>query len=209
VARRRNQGTPAGCLLALVAAPVVLVAALVEGAVHGSAGAIVVLLLLAMGSAAGGYALVQRRRRAALEAARAREVAIARSYEIAAYHQLDPRQFEHALAFLCERDGCTGVRVVGGAGDLGADVVGITPDGRRLVIQAKRYGPTTKVTGPALQRFGGTCFSVHGANVAVVVTTSTFTRQARDYAHHMGIRLYDADALAGWASRTGPAPWHQ
>jgi restriction system protein len=121
---------------------------------------------------------------------------------------MNPRDFEHALAYLCERDGCTSVQVVGGAGDLGADVIALAPDGRRIVIQAKRYGPTTKVTGPDLQRFGGTCYSVHGAQVAAVVTTSGFTKQAVQYAQHMSITLVGEEQLAGWASRTGPAPWH-
>ncbi|MEU3278501.1 restriction endonuclease [Streptomyces antibioticus] len=35
---------------------------------------------------------------------------------------LDPEEFERAIADLCARDGCTDVEVVGGAGDLGADV---------------------------------------------------------------------------------------
>lgn len=76
-----------------------------------------------------------------------------------------------------------------------------------LVIQCKRYGPTTKVGSPDLQRFGGTCFSVHGAEVAAVVTTSVFTRPAINYGTQQGIRLFDRTALAAWATRTGPAPW--
>ncbi|MFG1642245.1 restriction endonuclease [Amycolatopsis sp. NPDC049252] len=98
--------------------------------------------------------------------------------------------------------------VTGRAGDLGADVVAFAPDGRKIVLQAKRFAVTHNVTGPDLQRFGGTCYTVHGARVAAVVTTSTFTKQAREYAAHHGIRLFDARGLAAWASRTGPAPWH-
>lgn len=149
-----------------------------------------------------------RRRQVAAYEAQQRDLAMRRSMEIAPYHAMNANQFEHAIALLCQRDGCTDVRVVGGAGDLGADVIATTPDGRRIVIQAKRYGPTTKVTGPDLQKFGGTCYNVHHAQVAAVVTTSVFTKQAVTYAQHMSIRLYDADGLAGWASRTGPAPWH-
>ncbi|MET9059283.1 restriction endonuclease [Streptomyces antibioticus] len=37
-------------------------------------------------------------------------------------HSLDPEEFERAIADLCARDDCTDVEVVGGAGDLGADV---------------------------------------------------------------------------------------
>jgi restriction system protein len=135
-------------------------------------------------------------------------LAVRRSAEIGPYHAMTAREFEQAIAFLCHRDGCGQVQVVGGSGDLGADVTATAPDGRRVVIQAKRYGPTTKVSGPDLQRFGGTCYSVHGAHVAAVITTSVFTKQAAQYAQHMGIRLFGADELAGWITRTGPAPWH-
>ncbi|MES4907991.1 MULTISPECIES: restriction endonuclease [unclassified Streptomyces] len=55
-----------------------------------------------------------------------------------AYEAMTPEEFELAVAELCGRDGCEDVRVVGGAGDLGADVLATVPDGRRLVIQCKR-----------------------------------------------------------------------
>lgn len=143
-----------------------------------------------------------------LERARQAQLYDVQSREIARYHVLRPSEFEHAIAYLCQRDGCTDVVVSGGAGDLGADVTATAPDGRRIVIQCKRYGPTNKVGSPDMQRFGGTCYSVHRAHIPVVVTTSTFTRQAADYAAAQGIRLYGEQELAGWASRTGPAPWH-
>lgn len=156
----------------------------------------------------GGGVLAVRRRsaRQAREAEQAR-VRAAQSTEIARYHVMDPRQFEDAIAYLCYRDGCSDARRTGGAGDLGADVVANAPDGRRIVIQCKRYGPTTTVGSGDLQRFGGTCYNVHGAQVAAVVTTSRFTKPATNYAQSMGIRLFDQHALAAWASRTGPAPW--
>jgi restriction system protein len=123
------------------------------------------------------------------------------------YLTLTPTQFEHALANLCQRDGCTNVRVVGGAGDLGADVICTTPDGRRLVIQAKRYAPTTKVSSGDVQKVGGTARQIHGADIAAVVTTSMFTPAALNYCRQVGIRTVDGNALARWASHTGPAPW--
>ncbi|MFF3568627.1 restriction endonuclease [Nocardia jiangxiensis] len=43
---------------------------------------------------------------------------------------MSPRDFEYALAALCRRDGCSDVQVVGRAGDLGADVLARSPDGR-------------------------------------------------------------------------------
>ncbi|MFI9063371.1 restriction endonuclease [Streptomyces sp. NPDC053429] len=123
------------------------------------------------------------------------------------YDALDADAFEAAVAELCERDGCRDVQVVGGAGDLGADVVAITPDGRRVVIQCKRYCATNKVGSQDVQRFGGTCYAVHEADVAAVVTTSDFTTPAAEYAEQCGILCFDRQALLAWSAATGPAPW--
>ncbi|MFJ9411603.1 restriction endonuclease [Streptomyces sp. NPDC101393] len=122
--------------------------------------------------------------------------------------ELIPDEFERAVALLCERDGCREVRVVGGANDLGADVLAVTPDGRRLVVQCKQYRDTNKVGSQDVQRFGGTCFTVHDADIAAVVTTSTFTEPAVEYAERSGIRCLDHDMLFAWEAGTGPAPWH-
>lgn len=116
-------------------------------------------------------------------------------------------EFEYAVARLCERDGCRDVRVVGGANDLGADVVATAPDGRVVIIQCKRYRETNKVGSQDLQRFGGTCFAVHGADIAACVTTSTFTEPAADYARQCEIQCFDQDALEAWAAEFGPTPW--
>lgn len=151
-----------------------------------------------------------RRREAEIAAAARRreaEIYAARMAAIEPYHMMDAPEFEKALAWLCQRDGCPEAYVTGKAGDLGADVKAVTPDGRVLVIQAKRYVKGSVVNGPALQKFGGTCYTVHQADVAAVVTTSGFTRQAQEYAAAHRIVLFDNDDLAGWAARNGPPPW--
>lgn len=124
------------------------------------------------------------------------------------FRRLSPTQFEHALADLCRRDGCTRVTVVGGSGDLAADVLATTPDGRRILIQAKRYAAGNPVRSPAVQAVNGTYRQIHSADLAAVVTTSTFTDAAASFGRRVGLRLFDEQALAAWASRTGPAPWH-
>ncbi|GAB3146993.1 hypothetical protein GCM10027258_39690 [Amycolatopsis stemonae] len=163
-------------------------------------------------STAGGLLLVLSVLVALLARLRLRQRAwrrqLAQAEQAGRHSVMDPAEFERALALLCARDGCVDVAVTGGSGDLGADVIARSPTGARIVLQAKRYALTTKVSGPDLQRFGGTCFTVHHADIAAVVTTSTFTTAARDYARLAGIRLFDATALAAWASRTGPPPWH-
>jgi restriction system protein len=193
-------------MVVAVLAVIVMSAVVQEAARHPVADGVVGLLLL--GGAVFGVlrrrVLWERRR---LEVLHQQEIQLAQSREIARYHAMSFSEFEHALAFLCQRDGCTGVQVVGGAGDMGADVVACAPDGGKIVLQAKRYGPTNKVSSPELQKFGGTCFMVHNANIAAVVTTSRFTEQARKYASHMNILLVDEHGLAAWASGTGPPPW--
>ncbi|MER7895544.1 restriction endonuclease [Streptomyces sp. NPDC096046] len=123
------------------------------------------------------------------------------------YDALTPEEFEEAIAALCERDGCSGVEVVGGAGDLGADVMAATPDGRRVVIQCKHYAPSHRVGSQDLQRFGGTCFTVHEADIAVLVCTSDFTAPAVEYADQCGIVCVDRETLEAWTEGTGPRPW--
>ncbi len=123
------------------------------------------------------------------------------------HEALDADGFEDAIAALCERDGCSDVQAVGGAGDLGADVVATAPDGRRLVVQCKYYGPDNKVGSQDLQRFGGTCYAVHEAEIAVCVTTSAYTTPALEYAEQCAILCVDGEALVAWNDGTAPPPW--
>ncbi|MFJ9926593.1 restriction endonuclease [Streptomyces misionensis] len=123
------------------------------------------------------------------------------------YAELDPDGFEQAVAELCVRDDCRSVEVVGGAGDLGADVIAHTADGLRVVIQCKLYGEAHKVGSQDMQRFGGTCFTIHEADVAALVTTSDFTAPALEYASECGIVCVNGQDLEAWRHGTGPSPW--
>ncbi|KUN79055.1 restriction endonuclease [Streptomyces bungoensis] len=129
--------------------------------------------------------------------------------EVIDYAELDPDGFEQAIADLCVRDACRDVVVEGGPGDLGADVRAVTPDGRRVIIQCKQYCETNKVGSQDMQRFGGTCFTVHEADVAAVVTTSDFTEPALEYARQCGIVCVDGQDLQAWTDGTGPSPWER
>lgn len=120
---------------------------------------------------------------------------------------VDADGFEHTVAALCARDSCPQVEVVGGAGDLGADVIATTAEGLRVVIQCKHYGEGNRVGSQDLQRFGGTCFAVHEADIAVIVTTSAYTAPALEYAATCGIVCVDGDALAAWTESRTPPPW--
>lgn len=74
-------------------------------------------------------------------------------------------------------------RVLGRSGDGGIDGV-INEDALGLdavYVQAKRYGDGNTVGRPAIQQFVGSLVG-HGATKGVFVTTSTFSREAVDYA---------------------------
>ncbi|WP_309231760.1 restriction endonuclease [Nocardia sp. SYP-A9097] len=186
-----------------VAAVLIAIPAAAVGKFAGDhIGLLIGLAVVACAALAGAAFLVRRSR------IRTREIDRVRLIEAYRLAQMTPADFERLLASLCERDGCRDVRVVGGAGDLGADVTAKTPDGRRIVLQAKRYQIANTVGSPDLQKFGGTCFSIHKADVAALVTTAgRFTPQARGYAKQMNIRLFDNNALSAWVSKTGPSPW--
>ncbi|MFI8405174.1 restriction endonuclease [Streptomyces sp. NPDC085463] len=115
---------------------------------------------------------------------------------------LDPSQFEEYVANLCRRDGCTEVRRVGAANDLGADVMGRLPDGRKIVVQCKRYAKHRTVGSPDLQKFNGTARSEHGADVPLFVASCKFTKQTRAFAARHGLVLVDIDLLGFWNSGT-------
>ena len=146
--------------------------------------------------------------RAGRREARAERMRLAQEARLRARRSLDvvwamgDREFEEYVAELCRRDGCTGVQRVGGRGDLGADVIGRLPDGRKLVVQCKRYAKHRTVGSPDLQRFNGTARSEHGADVALFVASCVFTRHARAFAARHRLTLIDVDLLGFWHSGT-------
>ncbi len=106
-------------------------------------------------------------------------------------------EFEELVANLCRRDGCVEVRRVGGANDNGADVVGRLPDGRSMVIQCKRYAPTSTIASRELRDLLGA--RVHfGADLAVFVTTTRFSRPSEKFALQHGILAVHRDHLGAW-----------
>lgn len=106
--------------------------------------------------------------------------------------------FERYVAALMSRSGFRRVRVSGGAGDMGADIIASCPDGRRVVVQCKRY--RGKLRSPDVQRFAGTARAIHRADEALLVTTGVPTAQARDVARLCRIRIVDRAALARWVA---------
>jgi restriction system protein len=88
---------------------------------------------------------------------------------------------------------------IGKSGDGGIDGI-INEDALGLdavYIQAKRYAPENRIGRPALQAFVGS-LTGEGANKGVFVTTSDFSKEARDYLTRVQHRivLINGDRLA-------------
>ncbi|HEY0640446.1 MAG TPA: restriction endonuclease [Pseudonocardiaceae bacterium] len=153
------------------------------------------LAAAAVAAAVGVWLLVETRLRRAAEE-RLREL----TSGIEATDGMTGTQFEHWTAALLRRSGFTDVRVSGGAGDRGADLTAISPAGALVVVQCKRYKETTKVGSPDVQRFAGTVRSLHGADVALLVTTGGVTAPALAIAAQLGITVLTRHELAEWAT---------
>lgn len=88
------------------------------------------------------YALVRRRRRPRRINARTLGELLA----------LTPPQFEDAVADVLSARGYRNMRRVGGAGDLGAALVGRDPDSRSVIVQGTRYAPESRVESRSFNR---------------------------------------------------------
>ncbi|MGW2384419.1 restriction endonuclease [Streptomyces sp. NPDC001658] len=127
-----------------------------------------------------------------------------------AFQRMRPDQFEHAIAGLArEAPGVIDARVVGQTGDRGADVLVQHADGRRILIQCKRYRTGNNVGSDTVQTTNGVYRDIHHCHQAAIVTTSGFTQAAYDTNALLPqqIRLVDGTALTAWANGTGHTPW--
>lgn len=119
---------------------------------------------------------------------------------VAAMDAMNGRKFEHHVAGLLRRDGCTNVVVQGGRGDRGVDIIALTSDGRRLVAQCKRFAPYLSITSPDVQRFVGSAKVLYSAEVALFVATCPFTPDALGIAAETGITAVHRGLLEEWSS---------
>ena len=109
---------------------------------------------------------------------------------------LTPTQFEEAVARMLRGTGYRDVSVVGGPGDLAADILCRDHKGRSVAVQCKRKTPGQRVGSAEMQKFIGMISVHHEADAGIFVTTSEFTQPAIDLAERHGIRLLDGNALS-------------
>lgn len=109
---------------------------------------------------------------------------------------MDPYEFEQFVGDLWTYlDWNT--RVVGKPGDRGIDVIATTENGEKQPIQAKRYGPHTTVGSPEVQQYASLRLQEDNVDQVTIVTTGSFSNQARDLAPDLDVLLIDGDELLG------------
>lgn len=119
---------------------------------------------------------------------------------------LTPSEFEERVLLLLKDLGWTNLRLRGGSGDRGVDLEGEF-QGQRYIVQCKRYN---KAVPPSMVRDLAGALHIQRADRALLVTTSSFTRQGYEEVRDLPIELWDGDILArkikeADALRTDPA----
>lgn len=115
--------------------------------------------------------------------------------------ELSPRDFEKFLGWHFERQGFE-VEVTKPRGDHGVDLV-LQNGESTIVVQAKRYSGGQNIGEPAIRAFYGS-FEDFDADEGYFITTSAFTRAAREWAEkpRQGmIHMIDGGKLEEWLSR--------
>jgi restriction system protein len=208
MARRKRKADGSVAMAVLLMVAVVLTGAILSDLAALTRNPAPLVLL----PAAGGGPVVWRvstghqRARELAEARRKKaESYAARALAIESYHAMDSHEFEEALAYHCRREGCPEAHVTGQAGDLGADGLAATPDGRRLVIHAKRYTPSNMVTAQTCRNSAGHAMWCTAPRLQLSLRPRHQAGEA--VCRRMRIALFDNNALADWAARNGPPPW--
>jgi restriction system protein len=111
---------------------------------------------------------------------------------------LSPGEFEKLVATLFKAYGHQ-AQVLGGTSDHGVDIVVLSVENEKWVVQCKRYNGS--VGEPVVRDLYGT-MGHEGAHRAYLITTGTFTSQAREWAVGKPIVLYDGEALVKLIQRT-------
>jgi HJR/Mrr/RecB family endonuclease len=118
--------------------------------------------------------------------------------------RISPQRFEDEIACLFERLGYK-VQQTPYTNDLGRDAI-LEKDGKKYLLECKRYGETNTIGRPHLQKFHSAIVS-DGALGGFFVTTGTFTTGAKKHATKIGILLIDGVELVRYLTKTKqPSP---
>jgi restriction endonuclease Mrr len=135
----------------------------------------------------------EERRREEQERAEQIEALLERDAFRESVHYMNGVEFENFMANVFDKKGYR-VQTTPATGDQGVDLL-LTIDDCKVAVQLKRYTPP--VGNAAVQQaFTGMIY--YKAKEAWVITTSSFTKGARDLAKGTGVRLIDGNELEDW-----------
>jgi len=119
---------------------------------------------------------------------------------------IDHREFEEFVSDLFKRQGFT-VELTPRTRDGGRDIIAIRSDHdikAKYIIECKKYGFSNKIDVNVVRQLYGVQ-QAEGANKAVLVTTSKFTRDAIDFANREKTKwhldLIDYQSLVAWIKK--------
>lgn len=113
------------------------------------------------------------------------------SRTLSALDSMTGHEFELAINELYEKKGYA-TRLTPKTGDYGVDLIAVR-SGEHLAIQAKRY---SKPVGVKAIQEASAGAKYYGAKTPVVISNSTFTKNAIDLAKRLGVRLIDTKVLS-------------
>jgi len=116
--------------------------------------------------------------------------------------KIDPTDFEHFIADLWQRREWK-TKVTSASSDNGISIVAEreAPFHEKQLIQAKKYDPENKVGGPEVQQYSSLRHQRAGVDAVIIVTTSSFSSQARDLAADLNVKLVDGNQLCDLIER--------
>nr|WP_288466618.1 restriction endonuclease [uncultured Pseudomonas sp.] len=114
------------------------------------------------------------------------------------------QEFERLVGEALRQQGYAITETGGNGPDGGVDLILRSPEGERYIVQCKQWR-ATKVGVPVIREFLGAMVT-HGAVGGFVVTTGSFTSEAREFASGRNIRLVDGVGLKKWIAAAKRAP---
>lgn len=117
-------------------------------------------------------------------------------------HRVDPRQFEHVVAEILDKRGFKDVTVTPRSKDGGRDVTAyqvVSGISIHFFVECKQHKPENPVSMPELWALLGTVQDAREATMGVLVTTSRFTKDGREFIAQRGkIDGKDFNDLSTW-----------
>lgn len=115
-----------------------------------------------------------------------------RLYSFREIDHMDGLAFEHCIATILRQNKYTKITVTRASGDFGVDIIAEKEE-KRWVFQCKRYEARKLGIKPIQEIYAGA--AQYRADVAVVVTNSYFSKNAKTLANNLGVRLWDRSTL--------------